>query len=333
MDTPVIALTMGDPAGIGPELITKVLAPGSVHASCRPLVVGDPTVLRTICHVAGAELRFRPVADVSEAAFSWPEIDVLTPEGVRVERVVWGQVDAEMGKVAALCLQMAAELALSGAIDGIVSAPLNKESFHLAGCPYRDELAFLADLTGSTEPFHLGVVASTWTATVTEHIPFRDIVGAITQGRVLACIAMLDGALRRAGFAHPRIAVAALNVHGGEGGLFGREEIDEIGPAIGTARGRSIDAEGPIPADSVFVRAFSGEFDGVVCMYHDQANIARKLQPWEQGATLFLGLPVVCSTTAHGTAFDKAGQGVADARGLQTALGWVVRFASSGRPT
>ncbi len=331
MDRPIIAITMGDPAGIGPELIAKVLAAPASVASCRAFVVGDPAVLEDISCVVGTDHRFRLITSLSEAAFSRSEVDVLSPRGLHVQRVAWGQVDAGMGKAAALCLHAAAELALAGAIHGIVSAPLNKEAFHLAGYAYRDELAFLADVTGSSAPFILGVVGQTWTVTVTEHIPFKDIAGAIRRDRVLACITKLDASLRRAGYAEPRIGVAALNVHGGEGGLFGREELDQIGPAIEDARARSIEVEGPIPADAVFIRAFSGDFDGVVSMYHDQANIARKLQPRETGATLLLGLPVICGTTAHGTAFDIAGKGIADAGGLETALRWTVQFASSGQ--
>jgi 4-hydroxy-L-threonine phosphate dehydrogenase PdxA len=332
-DSPLIAITMGDPAGIGPELVAKVLAsyPTS-NLAARVLVVGDPVVMREAANLVGADLRFRPVEDPSEAAFSWPQIDVLCPEGVRVGRFSWGRVDAEMGKAAALCLEAAARLAMAGVISGITSAPLNKEAFHRAGYNYRDELAFLAELTGSPEPFIGGVVDQTWTITVTEHIPFKDILGEIRKERVLARIALLDAALRRAGFAHPRIGVAALNVHAGDGGLFGREEIDEIGPAIEEARRRAIDVQGPIAADSIFVSAFSGTYDGVVCMYHDQANIARKLQTRSKGATLFLGLPVMCATTAHGTAFDIAGKGIADAGGLETALRWTCRFAASGGP-
>ena len=329
-EAPTVAITMGDPAGIGPELVVKVLASyPRLDVPARILVIGDLMVMRHAQGLVGADLQFQPIVDPSEAAFSWPVIDVLCPEGVQVERVPWGRVDAGMGRAAALCLQAAAGLAEAGAISGITSAPLNKESFHGAGFAYRDELAFLADLTGSTEPFIAGVVDQMWTITVTEHIPFRDIAPAIKKERVLARIKLLHGAMRRAGVVDPRIGVAALNVHGGDGGLFGREEIDEIGPAIEEAQRCAIDARGPVPADAIFLNAFAGDFDGVVCMYHDQANIARKLQPREKGATLFLGLPVMCATTAHGTAFDIAGRGIANAGGLETALRWTCRLAAA----
>jgi 4-hydroxythreonine-4-phosphate dehydrogenase len=210
-----------------------------------------------------------------------------------------------------------------------VAAPLHKEAFHLAGYSYPDELAYLADLSGSPDPVTMGVARSVWTVAVAEHVAFRDILGLITTDRILGLVHKMDDTLRRAGLTAPRIAVAALNVHAGEGGLLGREEIEVIGPAIQCAQRDGIDVQGSVPADMVFVRAFRGDFDGVVCMHHDQANIARKLQPMNQSATLFVGLPVAYGTTAHGTAFDIAGQGIADPGSLQAALQYVIRLAST----
>jgi 4-hydroxythreonine-4-phosphate dehydrogenase len=332
MDKPVIAIAMGDPAGIGPELIVKVLSASAVWEECSPFVVGDIEVMQDISQVLGADLCFRAIESPAEARFSPPMVDVLRPGELRIDRVSWGELDPAMGRAAALCLQKAFELAAAGEVQGVVSAPLNKEAFHLAGYQHRDDLSYLADLTGSREPFILGVISSpagsVFTITVTEHVAFREILDLIDKDRVLWCIRKIDDVLRRAGLAQPRIAVAALNVHAGEGGLFGREEIDEIEPAIQEAREQGIDAEGPVPADMVFVRALGGDFDGVVCMYHDQATIARKLQPKDKGATLFMGLPVPCGTTAHGTAFDIAGKGIADPGSLQAALGYTVNLAS-----
>jgi 4-hydroxythreonine-4-phosphate dehydrogenase len=332
MDRPLVAITMGDPAGIGPEVTVKTLANRSVHTICRPLVVGDLQVLENANRLVDSPLTFRTVQHISRAVTAREEIGVLVPAGLRVEHVVWGQVDGETGKAAALCLAEAAALALAGSVDAVVSAPMSKEAFHLAGYEYPDEPAFLADLTGSLEPFLMGIANGVWTVTVTEHIPFREIAAAVTSERILTRIRQLDRTLRRAGCERPRIGVAALNVHAGDGGLFGREEIEQITPAINEAQRASIAAEGPIPADAIFPRAFAGEFEGVVCMYHDQANIARKLQPFETGTTMFMGLPIVCSTTAHGTALDKAGKGIADARGLETALRWAVRLAAKTQP-
>ena len=332
MTKPVIALTMGDPAGIGPELVVKVLSEERVYQTCRPVVVGDVQVLEDICAVVGAEVRFRAIQDLSKARYAWPEVDVLRPEGLHVGRVEWGKLDPAMGEVAASCLRQAIALSMEGQVQGFVLAPMNKEAFHLAGYDYLDELVYMADLTHSAHPYILGVMNDTvWTVSLAEHIAFKDIVSRVKRENVLWYIVEMHDVLCRAGIDTPRIAVAALNVHAGEGGLFGREEIDEIAPAIEDARMRGLDAQGPVPADTVFVRALAGEYDCVVCMYHDQANIARKLQPMQKRATLYMGLPVVGGTTAHGTAFDKAGQGVADPGGLEAALRYTVRLARGGK--
>jgi 4-hydroxythreonine-4-phosphate dehydrogenase len=331
MGKPVIAITMGDAAGIGPELIVKVLSQEAVWEMCLPFVVGDPEVMREACNVVGSDMRIRTIEAVSEATFSRSEIDVLPLKGLRIDDAVRGKVDPAMGRAAALCLQRAFELAMDGAVQGVVSAPLNKEAFHRAGYEYMDEVAYLAELTASEGVFILGVISGArgpvWTVAVTEHIPFRDIADRVNRDSVLQCIIRMDTILEVAGAAGSRIGVAALNVHAGEGGLFGREEIDEIGPAIEEARREGTDVEGPIPADAIFVRALAGDFAGVVCMYHDQANIARKLQPRQEGATLFMGLPVPCGTTAHGTAFDIAGQGVADPGSMEAALRYTVQLS------
>jgi 4-hydroxythreonine-4-phosphate dehydrogenase len=324
MTKPTIAITMGDAAGIGPELIVKLLADTAVYDQCHPFVVGDPQVMQEICRVVGADLRFEVVRSVAEARLTPPIVEVLRPEGLQIDRVTWGELSPAMGQAAARCLTTAFELALQGKVQGVVSAPLNKEAFHLAGYHYLDEVAYLAEFTHSAETFIVGVMERVWTVAVTEHIPFTDIVGLIKRDRVLWYIEKLHDALEKVGHSEPRIAVAALNVHGGEGGLFGREELDEIAPAVQAAREQGIDAHGPIPADMVFVRALDGDFDGVVSMYHDQANIARKLQPKQKSATLFMGLPVICGTTAHGTAFDKAGKGIADVGSLKAALRYTI---------
>ena len=338
MDKPVVAVTMGDPSGIGPEIVVKVLAREETWQQCRPIVIGDPGVMAGISQVAGVidprtsrstDLRFKAVERLSDARFSFPDIDVLCPQTVRVDRVEWGALDAAMGEAAAQCLRTASDLAVDGQVQGVVSAPLNKEAFHLAGYDYSDELVYLADLTDSSQTFIMGVINdAVWTASIAEHIAFRDIADLITEDRILWYVERMWQTLQSTGVASPRIAVAALNVHGGEGGLFGREEIDEIEPAIQAAQAQGIDAQGPIPADTVFARALAGEFDSVIGMYHDQVNIARKLQPVQKRVTLFRGLPFPCGTTAHGTAFDIAGQGIADPGGLAAAFKYVILLTS-----
>jgi 4-hydroxythreonine-4-phosphate dehydrogenase len=331
---PVIAITMGDAAGIGPEIAVKVLARRAVHERCRPMIVGETRVMEQIEAVLGdgleTRLRFRPVTRVEEAGFAFPTIDVLRPAGVEIREVAWGKLDAAYGDAAGKCLGAAYDLAMEGSVDGVVSAPLNKEAFHLAGYETADELGFLAERTGSARCYMMGVVRGVWTVALAEHVAFRAIADMVKKDKILWHILAMDRTLKRSGIERPRLAVAALNVHAGEGGLFGREEIDEIEPAIRDAQAEGAAVEGPVPADMVFVRAFEGEFDGVVCMYHDQANIARKLQPKSEGATLFMGLPVACGTTAHGTAFDKAGLGIADPGSMAAAIEYTIRLSKQG---
>ena len=324
---PVIAIAMGDPAGIGPELIVKVLAEEGWQGRCRPFITGDLQVMRAAAASLGSSLRFRAIKDLNDAAFAADQIDVLNPPGHNLGPLPPPGVHPALGEAAARYLELAYRLALQARVAGVVMAPMNKESFRAAGYDYLDELQYLGAITGCDEPFILAAAGPVWAVAVTEHLPFRDIASHITRVGVRRKIGSLHQVLRRLGHATPRIACAALNPHGGEGGLMGREEIDVIAPAIRDAQDADIDVSGPVPGDVVFKRALDGDFDGVVCMYHDQLNIARKLLARSDIATLWMGLPVIGATTAHGTAFDIAGQGVADPGSLRAALEYAIRLA------
>ena len=327
MSKPAIAIVMGDPAGIGPEIIIKLLAGESWRERCRPFIIGDLVTMRNSAASLGSALRFRPIDDLVDARFQPQTPDVLNPPGFELGPLPPPEVHPRLGEAAAKYLALAYELAMESRIDGVVMAPMNKESFRAAGYDYFDELQFLGELTGSDDPFILGAAGPIWAVAVTEHIPFKDIVSQLSVERVCRYISQLHGVLRKLGFAAPRIACAALNPHAGEGGLFGSEEIDIIAPAIKEAQSSDIAVSGPVPADIVFKRALDGDFDGVVFMYHDQMNIARKLQPRADIATIWMGLPVIGATTAHGTAFDIAGKGVADPGSLRAALDYAIKLA------
>ena len=324
---PVIAIAMGDPAGIGPEIIVKLLADDAWHKRCQLFIIGDPQVMRDNAYALNAPLRFHAIDELADANEAPGCIDVLTPPGFELGPVPPPKVNAKSGEAAGRYLQLAYELAEQSHVQGVVMAPMNKESFRLAGYNYFDELEFLGDITGSAEPFILGAAGPIWAVAVTEHIAFKNIVSHIKRDRVLQYIGHMQNVLEKLGLAEPRIAVAALNPHGGEGGLFGTEEIDEIAPAVRDAVRDDIHVTGPVPADIVFKRALEDDFDGVVCMYHDQMNIARKLQARGDIATLWMGLPVIGATTAHGTAFDIAGQSIADPGSLRAALDYVIKLA------
>lgn len=324
---PVIAIAMGDPAGIGPELIVRVLAEEGWQGRCRPFIIGDLQIMQETAASLGPALRFQAIKDLDAATFEPGQIDVLNPPGHALDAIPPPGVHPALGEAAARYLELAYQLALQSRVDGVVMAPMNKESFRAAGYDYLDELQYLGAITGCDEPFILAAAGPVRAVAVTEHLPFRDIVHHLTRERVRRYIGHLHQVLRRLGHATPRIACAALNPHGGEGGLLGREEIDVIAPAIRDALEVEIDVSGPVPADVVFKRALDGDFDGVVCMYHDQLNIARKLLARSDIATLWMGLPVIGATTAHGTAFDIAGLGVADPGSLRAALEYVIPLA------
>jgi 4-hydroxy-L-threonine phosphate dehydrogenase PdxA len=321
---PTIAVTMGDPGGIGPELVARLLTSARTHERCRGFAVGDPVVIDDAIGLIGARASVAPIESVVEAAFRPERVDVLVPPGGAVAAVHHGRVDAAAGRASAACLLAAATL--SG-VDGVVSAPLNKQALRLAGVDHTDELELLGAATATDAPMLVGVLERLWTTCVTLHVPFRAVPDLLTPARVLATIRALATALAKSR-RRPRLLVAALNPHAGEGGLLGSEEIENIAPAVEQARREGLDVEGPLAADTIFRVAADRGADGVVCMYHDQANIARKLTGFGGQATVFLGLPVPVATTAHGTAFDRAGLGTADPGSITAALDAVIALAA-----
>jgi 4-hydroxy-L-threonine phosphate dehydrogenase PdxA len=325
-DGPRIALAMGDPAGIGPELICRALADPALRQRGRPVVVGDAGVIAAGARAAGVALDVTAIPSLGAARFRPGRIEVLTPEGAAVGDHAWGRMTPGGGQAALAALTAAAQLP----VDGVVSAPLNKEALRLAGMRHADELGLLAELTDSPDPVLIGVLPTLWTICVTSHVAMREVPDRLTRAAVSAAIERLAGALASVRAA-PRLAVAALNPHAGEGGHLGREEIDELEPAVRDARAAGVDVIGPLPSDTIFPRALADGLDGVVCMYHDQANIARKLQPMRSQATLYLGLPVPVGTTAHGTAFDRAGTGTASPESLRAALDATIALAGRRR--
>jgi len=243
-----------------------------------------------------------------------------------------GRVNESAGKSVLSSLRYALKLARAGEIDGILYAPLNKASMHLAGLQHPDELRFFADELGWAGPVgEHNVLGGLWTARVTSHVPLAEVAGLLTRERVLQAIRLLHGSLRKANVETPRIAVAALNPHGGDEGLFGTEETTIIRPAVEDAHREGITAFGPYPADTLFVRLLRDRFDGVVSMYHDQGQIATKLMGFDRGVTVAGGLPVPIATPAHGTAFDIAGQGVADIGAMKHASKLILALAANHR--
>ncbi len=320
MNRPRIGITMGDPTGVGPEVIVKALAHAEVYALCRPLVIGDRLRLQQACAITGRELAIHAVHSVSEAQFAHGTLDCLDLALVP-EALPFGVLSPIAGEAAYRYVERAAALALEGQIDAICTAPLNKEALNAAGHQFPGHTELLAKLTGTKEVSLMLLAPNLRVIHVTTHIGLIDAVAKIDAGLVERTIARGRDLLRRSGIEEPRIAVCGINPHAGEGGLFGRgEEEFKIVPAMVVCRARGWRVEGPLPADTLFFRALRGDFDLVVAMYHDQGHAPVKAVAFDLGVNVTAGLPVVRTSVDHGTAFDIAGTGKADERSLLEAL-------------
>jgi 4-hydroxythreonine-4-phosphate dehydrogenase len=322
---PRLLITLGDVAGIGPEIIAQGWAP--LTTLCRPVVVGDPAWLRRALEQAGVAAR---VAVVRHPAAEEPAADVvpcLAATGQDLSRVAVGRVSAAAGRAAYDFLCTAIDQTLAGAAQGIVTAPLHKEGLRAAGLPYPGHTEILAERTGARQFAMMLYADGLGVAHVTLHMALRDVFRHLSTAAVLEKTRLLDGLLHRLLDRRPRLGVAALNPHASDGGLFGDEEATLIRPAVEAARAEGIDASGPWPSDTLFVRARAREFDGVVAMYHDQGHIAFKLLGGWRAVNISLGLPLVRTSVAHGTAYDIAGRGLADPTSLIEAARVAARLA------
>jgi 4-hydroxythreonine-4-phosphate dehydrogenase len=324
---------MGDPAGIGPEVTVKALASAEVWACCRPLVVGDAAILRKALQVIGSPLRLHAVSQADEARYDPAAPDVLDLGNVDMNALEPGQVSAAAGAASVAYIKRAVKVAQAGQADAITTGPINKAALQAAHVPFIGHTELLADLLGEERVTTMLATEGLRVVHVTRHVPLAKVAALITQERVLETIRLTHSGLQQMGFSHPRIAVAALNPHGGDEGLVGREELDVIGPAVKAARNERIEIVGPIPADSVFFRAIRGEFDVVVAMFHDQGHIPIKTHGFERSVTVTLGLPVIRTSVDHGTAFDIAGQGIASEESMVEAIRLAAQLAAGVKPS
>ena len=328
---PILAVTIGDAAGIGPEVVLKALSHKDVYDMCRPIVVGDPRALERELRLVDGIREVRVVGSVGEAEFVRGRVDVLVPYRFRRWPVPRGVVDPEAGRATYEFVREAVRLALSGEVDGMVTAPLNKEALNRAGLRYPGHTELLAELTG-TEVYRMMLVGGGLkVAHVTTHLPVREACDLITRDRVLETVRLAGEWAEGVGVRGPVIGVLGLNPHAGEGGLFGREDAEEIAPAVESAREEGWDARGPLPPDTAFWRAREGEFDVLVAMLHDQGHIPLKLMAFHDCVNITLGLPIVRTSVGHGTAFDISGSGRADPRSLVEAIRWASLMAKGGK--
>ncbi len=317
---PRIAITMGDPTGVGPEIIMKSLAHAEVYQFCRPLVIGDAGRLQKAGEIVGSKLNLHAVNGPEDATFELGTVDCIDLKCVPAD-LPFGKLSPIGGETAYQCIVAAVNLAKAGAIEAICTAPLNKAALHAAGHKFPGHTELLAYLTGTPEVSMMLTTPKLRVIHVTTHIGLIDAIAKIEPGLVFRTIERAEVTMERAGISHPRIAVCAINPHAGEGGLFGHgEEEIKIMPAIERARARGWNVEGPLPADTLFFRAGRGDFDIVLAMYHDQGHGPVKVMGLESGVNITVGLPVIRTSVDHGTAFDIAGTGKVDERSLLEAL-------------
>jgi len=334
MQRPILAITMGDPAGIGPEIIVKALRHENVYGRCRPLVVGDRRILERALQCVGGEAPLLDVVEVKTIAagrYAVGCITILDLKNADPSECPIGRISAAAGKAAVEYVFQACDLAMARAVDAVVTAPLNKAAMNLAGFNYAGHTELLAERTRARQVSMLLIADTLRVVHVSTHVSLAEAIRRVTTDRVSEVINLAQASCLALGIHHPRIAIAGLNPHAGEGGLFGDEEERAIMPAISAARARGLDVSDPLPPDTVFLRAVKGEFDIVVAMYHDQGHIPMKLLAFDSGVNVSIGLPIIRTSVDHGTAFDIAGTGRASEKSLMAAIDVALQMVHAGK--
>lgn len=327
---PLLGITMGDPAGIGPEVIAKAIADRRLRAVCRPIVIGSFPVMERTINSLKLSLRVRRLDDHESGAWRAGTVPVLDPLETPLGKFSPGVAAAETGGASVAFIKKGVELAQAGCIDGIVTAPINKEAINLAGCRYPGHTELLADLTKTPESGMMIVGGPLRIMFVTTHVAIRNLPALLTKAKIEKGIRLAQRALTDLfGIKKPKIGVAALNPHAGEHGLFGDEEARVILPASKAARAQGILASDPLPADTLFGKAARGDYDGVVALYHDQGLIPLKLVAFGTCVNLTVGLPIIRTSVDHGTAFDIVGKGIADPGSLREAVTLAAKIAET----
>lgn len=329
---PLLAITQGDPAGVGPEIIVKALRTAGVFHLCRPLVIGDERILaRAAAWLALPPPAFEFIETPAAGEYLAGTIPLVEQNNADPAEIPPGLLSEAAGHAAVESVSLACDLALAGDVDAIVTTPLNKEAMRKAGYPYAGHTELLAERTGAERVSMLLVSDSLRVVHVSTHVSLAEAILRVTPARVEEVINLAVNACVALGIAQPRIAVAGLNPHAGEGGLFGSEDTAQILPAVERARVRGLNVSDPLPPDTVFLRAVRGEFDIVVAMYHDQGHIPMKLLAFEDGVNVSIGLPIIRTSVDHGTAFDIAGSGRANPASLLAAIEVAVKMVCAQR--
>lgn len=330
-EKPFVAITMGDPAGIGAEVTAKALMANNIYQKCRPFVIGNLAAMDDACHKIGEGNTTNLVQNVDDVRGDSGTIDVLDIGNLDYGDIATGKVSSIAGKAAVEWVLKAGELARDGQVRAIITAPINKEAASLAG--YRDigHMEIFQNQTGAKEVATMLMADQLRVVHLTTHRALRVACDYVTTENVLAKTMLTHDHFTRWGFASPRIGISALNPHASDGGLLGDEEEKQILPAIETAQSMGVDATGPVPPDTVFNQAINGKFDVVLAMYHDQGHIAIKVHNWSKSVSVNLGLPFIRTSVDHGTAFDIAGKGIADHESMLEAIAVAVDLASDNK--
>ncbi len=341
-DMKIIGITMGDPAGIGPEIIVKSLQNPAIYEECKPLVFADVKVMEMALSVCKSDLKIHSVSSVSEAKFKYGTIDVFNLNNVDISKLEYGKVSPMAGNAAFESIHKVIEMALAKEIDATVTAPINKESLNLAGHHFSGHTEIYAHFT-HTEKYAMLLADETLRVIhATTHVPLRKACEIISKERIFDVIKLLDDACKQFGITHPKIGVAGLNPHAGDGGLFGDEDEKQILPAVKEAQILGFNVEGPVPADTLFSKAIQGKYDGCVAMYHDQGHIPFKLIGFKwnnktqtmdsvKGVNITLGLPIIRTSVDHGTAFEIAGKGIASEDAMTIAIEYAIKMAKNSK--
>lgn len=331
MNKPIIGIPLGDPAGVGPEIVAKALFNKELYELCHPVVIGECSTLLQAIAVCDLEMDIHLISEPSEGLYEYGTIDLIDLENVDLETLEKGKVQAMAGQAAYDYIKKTVEFALKHQIDAMATTPINKEALKAAGIQFIGHTEILEDLSGSQDPLTMFQVHDLRVFFLTRHVSLRQACDLITKDRVLDYLIRCTQAMERLGIKNPKFAVAGLNPHSGEHGLFGNEEDKEIVPAIEAAREKGLDVVGPVPADSVFHFGLKGAYDAVLSLYHDQGHIATKMIDFERTVAVTNGLPFLRTSVDHGTAFDIAGTGKVSSVSMEEAIRLAVRYAPSFR--
>lgn len=323
----IIAIPMGDPAGIGPEITIKSLTKQDIYDVCKPVVIGDKEILEKAISIVGADVTINDITTPADGIYEHGTVDMIDLNNIDIDEFAYGQVAEQCGRGAFEYIKKAVDLAMAGEVQALATTPINKESLKTANVPYIGHTEMLEDLAGIDDPLTMFEVNGMRIFFLTRHLSLKDAIDQMTKERVHNYLIRCDKALQRLGVESRKFAVAGLNPHSGESGLFGMEEVDEIKPGIEAALKDGIDVTGPVPADSVFFQALNGKYDAVLSLYHDQGHIAAKMTDFHRTVSLTNGLPFLRTSVDHGTAFDIAGKNIAESISMEECIKVAAQYA------